>query len=136
MYRLEFVPADLGNNFFLFFYDKTGFDRVKYRSPEPVDLTSRLRGGRVVTVSQVLRFAPTWAEVERQIASYGPDSDRGRILRRHGLPEKREPSGAGGPSIEVWWYYADGVGYWFSDGRLTRTHEFQPISGTAILKHT
>jgi hypothetical protein len=133
-YRMEFVPASLGNNFNLFFYDKTGFDRVKYRPPEPLDITDLLKGSRTVTVNQVLQFQPSWSEVERQIAYYGADSDRGRILRRYGLPEKRETSGTGESASDVWWYYASGVSYWFTGDTLTRTHEFTPIPGATPTK--
>lgn len=125
-FRLEFVPASLGNNFFLFFYDRTGFDGVKYRRPEPLDITHLLRRDGEITVNQVLRFAAAWPEVERQVDFYGADSERGKILRIFGLPEKREPAGPGGDS-EVWWYYADGVSYWFTGGKLTSTQEFPPI---------
>ncbi|HSB72545.1 MAG TPA: carboxypeptidase-like regulatory domain-containing protein [Candidatus Methylomirabilis sp.] len=125
-FRLEFVPADLGNNFFLFFYDKTGFDGVKYRRPEPLDITLLLRRDRDIIVNQVLQFAAGWPEVARQIDFYGAESERGKILRKFGLPEKREQAGTGGDS-EVWWYYADGVSYWFTGGKLTTTQEFQPI---------
>jgi len=128
-YRIEFVPAKVGNNFYLFLYDKTGFDRVKYRAPESLDITSRLKQDRVVTVNQVLLFQVTWPEVERQIAFFGPDSDRGKLLRRHGLPDKRETSGTDDGASEVWWYYADGVSYWFTGDNLARTHEFPPIPG-------
>jgi len=133
-YRLEFVPASLGNNFYLFFYDQTGFDRVKYRQPEPLDITDLLGGSRTATVNQVLQFQPSWAEVQRQIAYYGAESDRGKILRRYGLPEKRETSGTGDSALDVWWYYANGVSYWFTGDRLTRTHEFTPIRGVAPTK--
>ncbi len=128
-YRIEFIPASLGNNFYLFFYDKTGFDRVKYRQPEPLDITPLLERDRGVTVNQVLQFQPSWAEVERQIAYYGADSERGKILRQYGLPEKREMSGTGDLAFDVWWYYAAGVSYWFSGDNLARTHEFTPIRG-------
>ncbi len=128
-YRMELVPESLGNNFFLFFYDKTGFDRVKYRRPEPVDITPRLKSDRMVAVNQILQFQVTWPEVERQIAFYGPDSDKSQILLRHGLPEKRETSGESGPGSEAWWYYSDGVSYYFTADKLTRTQEFTPILG-------
>ncbi len=128
-YRMELVPESLGNNFFLFFYDKTGFDRVKYRRPEPVDITPRLKSDRMVAVNQILQFQVTWPEVERQIAFYGPDSDKGHILLRHGLPEKRETSGERDPASEAWWYYSDGVSYYFTADKLTRTQEFTPILG-------
>lgn len=133
-YRIEFVPASLGNNFYLFFYGKSGFDRVQYRRPDPLDITDLLGRNRTVIVNQVLQFQPSWAEVQRQIAYYGADSDRGKILRRYGLPEKRETSGTGDAAADVWWYYADGVSYWFTGDRLTRTHEFTPIPGAAPAK--
>jgi hypothetical protein len=133
-YRIEFVPARLGNDFSLFFYDKTTFDRVKYRQPEPLDITSMLDRRRTVTVNQVLQFQQSWPEVERQITYYGPDSDRGKILRRHGLPEKRERSGPGVEDSDVWWYNADGVGYWFTGDKLARTQKFTPTQGRAPAK--
>jgi len=133
-YRIEFVPAKVGNNFYLFWYDKTGFDRVKYRAPASLDITSPLKQNRVVTVNQVLQFQVTWPEVERQIAFYEPDSDRGKLLRRHGLPDKRETSGTDDGASEVWWYYADGVSYWFTGDNLARTHEFPPIPGATPTK--
>ncbi|MBI2563926.1 MAG: carboxypeptidase regulatory-like domain-containing protein [candidate division NC10 bacterium] len=133
-YRIEFVPAALGNNFYLFFYDKAGFDQVKYRRPEPLDITPLLERDRALTVNQVLQYNVAWPEVERQMAFYGPGSERAQILRRHGLPEKRETSGTGDAAAEVWWYYADGVSYWFTGDKLTRTHQFQPIPGATPTK--
>jgi hypothetical protein len=128
-YRLEFVPQEYGNNFFLFFDGASGFDRVRYAHPEPEELTERLKSAREIEVSRKLVVHPAWPEVERQIVYYGRTSDRGEILLRHGLPEKREPSRPGDESGEVWWYYADGVSYWFHGDRLERTHPFPPIRG-------
>lgn len=126
-FRIEFAPADLGNNFFLFFYDVTGFNRIKYRRPEPLDITERLNRDQAVAVNHILQFEPSWAEVARQMAHFGAESDRSRILRQHGLPDKRDvPAGSGGEP-EVWWYYADGVNYWFVGDRLTRTSRFPPM---------
>ena len=130
-YRLEFVPTNLGNYFYLFFYDKTGFDRVKYRQPEPLDITRLLAEKRTVTMNQVLQFQQSWPEVQRQIAFYGANSDRGTILRQHGLPEKRESSRSDAGMADVWWYYAEGVAYWFSGDTLTRTQQFTPVQGPA-----
>jgi len=126
-YRMELVPASVGNNFFLFFYDAMGFDRVKYRRPEPLDVTDHLRRDRTVVINQILQFHPSWPEVARQIAFFGADSDRARVLRQHGLPEKREAPAGSADDPEVWWYYADGVSYWFVGDRLTRAHQFSPM---------
>ncbi len=126
-FRIEFAPADLGNNFFLFFYDVTGFDRIKYRRPEPLDITERLSRDQAVVVNHVLQFEPSWAEVTRQMAYFGAESDRSRILRQHGLPDKRDVPTDAGAEPEVWWYYVDGVNYWFVGDRLTRTSQFPPM---------
>lgn len=126
-FRIEFAPASLGNNFFLFFYDVTGFDRVKYRRPEPLDITERLGRDQAVVVNRVLQFEPSWAEVARQIAYFGAESDRSRLLRQHGLPDKRDVPAGSGAEPEVWWYYADGVNYWFVGDRLTRASQFAPM---------
>jgi hypothetical protein len=126
-FRLAFAPADLGNNFFLFFYDVTGFDRIKYRRPEPLDITERLSRDQAVVVNHILQFEPSWTEVARQMAHFGADSDRSRILRQHGLPDKRDVPAGSGSEPEVWWYYADGVNYWFVGDRLTRTSQFPPM---------
>ncbi len=128
-YRIEFVPASLGNNFFLFFYDATGFDRVKYRRPEPFDITDRLRRDGTMMVNPVLQFQPSWPEVERQIAFYGAESDRGRILRRHGVPDKREtPAGPGDDDRGVVVLRRWGE-LLVQRHRLTRTSTFPSIPG-------
>jgi hypothetical protein len=109
------------------FYDVTGFDRIKYRRPEPLDITERLSRDQAVVVNHILQFEPSWAEVARQMAHFGAESDRSRILRQHGLPDKRDVPAGSGAEPEVWWYYADGVNYWFVGDRLTRTSQFPPM---------
>jgi hypothetical protein len=120
-YRLVFVPAELGNNFHLFFYAETGFDGVQYRRPEPLELTELLRRHATLSVNQVLQFHPAWPEVRRQIAFYGDGSEHGRVLRLHGLPDGREHRPGPDGALEVWSYAAAGVRYWFDGERLTRT---------------
>ncbi len=120
-YRIEFVPSRLGNNFYLFFYDQVGFDRVKYKTPEPQDITGLLERERAPIIDTTLQYNLTWPEVERQMAFYGADSDRAKILRKHGLPDKREQPAGAGPNEEVWVYPADGVSYRFSGNVLTST---------------
>jgi hypothetical protein len=130
-YRIEFVPAQAGNNFFLFFYDVSGFDGVRYKRPLATEITDLLKSGGSLVVNQVLEASATWPEVERQIAFYGAGSERGRILRTHALPEKRErPPDAGG-DVEIWWYYEAGVSFWFTGDTLTKTNKFPPIRGAS-----
>ena len=126
-YRIEVVPGQLGNNLYLFFYDREGFDGVRYARPEPVDLTKRLKEESHLGVNQVLRSHPDWPEVVRLRQEYGPDSHRGRILRQMGLPERREATQSGGDLVEQWHYFSRGVTYVLRNGELSGTHQFEPI---------
>ncbi len=126
-YRVEIVPADLGNNLHLFFYDREGFDRVRYTLPDSIDITARLEREAVVAIDQVLHTHPRWREVEARLREYGPDSPRGRVLRQLGLPERRQQEGTGGQELEIWWYYGRGISYRFVGGELVGTFQFEPI---------
>jgi hypothetical protein len=122
-YRLEFTPNQLGNNLFLFFYDREGFDSVRFQKPEPLDVTSQLDMNKEVVINQVLLIHPNWSEVQKLIQEYGPGSDRSRILRRFGLPEKHEKI----QDSEIWWYYSKGQSFRFLDGFLDSSFQFAPI---------
>lgn len=125
-YRLEFTPADLGNNFHLFFHGAEGFDGVRYRKVEPIDVTEPLKAQRELRFDQVLGTHPGWPEVQRLVAEYGPDSPRGQVVRTHGLPEKREPFTLEGQAGETWWYYRLGVSYRFIGARLLGRYPLTP----------
>jgi hypothetical protein len=126
-YRIEVVPAELGNNLYLFFYDREAFDAVRYARPEPVDVTRTLRETRELVINQTLRTHPDWAEVARLRVEYGPDSHRGRILRQMGLPERREATRTGADLVEQWHYFSRGITYVIRNGELSGTHQFEPI---------
>ena len=125
-YRFEFTPADLGNNFSLAFYGPEGFDGVRFRRAEPIDLTDPLKVQRELQFDQVLRPAADWPEVQRLMAEYGAESPRGQILRTHGLPEKREDFTLAGEAGETWWYYSLGVSYRFVGPRLLGRYPLEP----------
>ncbi len=129
-YRFEFTPAELGNNFHLFFYGAEGFDAVRYRKSEPLDLTDPLKVQRELRFDQVLRANPDWPEVQRLVGEVGADSPRGQILRTHGLPEKREPFTLEGQVGETWWYYTLGVSYRFVGPNLLGRYPLEPAAGT------
>jgi hypothetical protein len=128
-YRFEFVPAGLGNNFYLFFYGAEGFDAVRYRKVEPINITEPLKVQRELRFDQVLRANPNWAEVQRLIAEAGAESPKGQILRSHGLPDNREPFTQEGQAGETWWYYSLGVSYRFIGPKLLGRYPFEPTTG-------
>ncbi|MGH7380044.1 MAG: carboxypeptidase-like regulatory domain-containing protein [Candidatus Methylomirabilales bacterium] len=126
-YRIEVVPGQLGNNLYLFFYDREGFDHVRYARPAAADLTKPLKDEPHVVTNQTLRTHPDWLEVVRLRQEYGPDSHRGRILRQMGLPERREATQSGGDLVEQWHYFSRGITYVLRNGELSGTHQFEPI---------
>jgi hypothetical protein len=131
-YRAEFIPEQLGNNLYLFFYAEEGFDAVRFQKPDSIDITSRLGEGKELKFDQMLLDHPKWKEVQQQIALYGADSMRGKVLRQLGLPERID-RGVGDPPTETWWYYAKGISYRFSGPAIEGSYTFKPIRG--VLPH-
>jgi hypothetical protein len=127
-FKLEFVPEQLGNNFYLFFHAEERFDGVRYQKPDSIDVTDRLKEGKELKLDQVLLDHPKWKEVQQQIALYGVDSMRGKVLRQVGLPERID-RGVGDQPAETWWYYAKGISYRFSGPAIEGSYTFKPIRG-------
>lgn len=127
-YRVTFIPSELGNNLYFFFYAEEGFDGVRFQKPDGIDITKRLKEERDLRLDQVLLDHPQWKEVQQQIAQFGVDSARGKVLRQLGLPEriKRLP---GDQATETWWYYSKGISYRFAGPALEGSYTFQPIRG-------
>lgn len=127
-YRAEFIPSELGNNVYLFFYAEEGFDGVRFQKPDGIDITSRLEETRELKLDQVLLDNPKWKEVQQRIAQYGADSMKGKVLRQLGLPERID-RGVGDQPAETWWYYSKGISYHFAGPAIEGSYTFEPIRG-------
>ncbi|HLC21036.1 MAG TPA: carboxypeptidase-like regulatory domain-containing protein [Candidatus Methylomirabilis sp.] len=127
-YRAEFIPSELGNNVYLFFYAGQGFDGVRFEKPDGIDITSRLKEGKELNFDQSLLDHPKWKEVQQRIAQYGADSMRGKVLRQLGLPERID-RGVGEQPTETWWYFGKGISYRFAGASIEGSYTFQPIRG-------
>lgn len=127
-YRAEFIPGELGNNLYLFFYAEEGFDGVRFDKPEAINITDRLKAERELTLDQVLRDHPQWKQVQEKLAEVGADSARGKVLRQLGLPERID-RGIGDQPAETWWYYSKGISYRFAGPAIEGSYTFQPIRG-------
>ena len=127
-YRAEFIPSELGNNLYLFFYAGEGFDGVRFQKPDGIDITGRLKELRELNIDQVLPDHPKWKEVQQKIAQYGADSMRGKVLRQLGLPERID-RGVGERPTETWWYFSKGISYRFAGPAIEGSYTFPPIRG-------
>jgi len=111
---------------FVRFMDKAHLDPVRWITPDDVEVTSDIRRGRVAQVDMTIRAHPDWAEVKRMIAEAGGEgTQRGRILRTLGLPEKQARDEATGE--EEWWYFTHGILYTFKDRKPTGSRRFEPV---------
>lgn len=121
------VPKDRHFQFwFLRFVEAGQLDTVKYLYPEDVEITADVRRGRVAAVDKTIKLNPDWPEVERRIGEAGGEStERGRILRSLGLPEKHvrdELTGA-----DEWWYFTRGILYTFHGSQPAVERRFEPV---------
>jgi len=105
-------------DYYLRFYDPASFDAVKYRLPDDREVSRKVRQGRDVQASVVLRLQPGWPEVKAMIERYGAASQCGQVLRALGLPSRRVPQDEG---RELWEYDAAGVAYLVESGRVLST---------------
>ncbi|MDQ7005621.1 MAG: hypothetical protein Q9Q40_00130 [Acidobacteriota bacterium] len=88
-YRLDLGSGPFKGRIVLRFGGGPGWDRVRYAPPEEKNITRLLRRRSRAVVNCRVGDAPGWAEVEHAIArAGGPESKRGRILRRHGMPRE------------------------------------------------
>ncbi len=105
--------------YYMRFYDPKSFDAIKYRLPEDKEISRRVRQGRPVQVSVILKIQQDWPRVKSLIDEYGPASHCGQILRSLGLPSSRTPQEGG---KEVWRYDRAGVSYVIQGSRVLETH--------------
>ena len=125
-FELRLVPDPGYDYFYLRFYDPKSFDPVRYSVPGDLDITRRFKTETEVVVDPVIQDHPDWPLVEGMIREFGGDSNRGRILRSLGLPERRETF-AGAAGRENWWYYAKGICYQLQSDAVLKIRRFDPV---------
>lgn len=97
--------------------DPASWDRIRFAPLADVDVTRDLkrRGHAIVTLA--VTDAAGWQELARELRKLGPESPRGKILRRRGYPQVTVQAPGGG----LEWRYADTVYIFAADGSLTET---------------
>ncbi|HHN73992.1 MAG TPA: hypothetical protein ENK10_02060 [Acidobacteria bacterium] len=101
-YRLDLGTGPFRGRIVLRVGGGSGWDRVRYAVPAEKNLTGELRRRPRVVANCRVEDAVGWAEVEHAIArAGGPQTRRGRVLRRHGLPLETRTTEDGA----VEWHY-------------------------------
>jgi len=118
LFEFTVTPDPKFRYYYLRFYDPQSFDSVKYRLPDDLEVSRKIRQGRDVTETIVLRPRAEWPKVKALIDEYGPASHCGQILRALGLPTRRTPEGAG---RELWEFDAAGVAYLVEGQKVLET---------------
>ena len=90
------------NRFYLYFHGK-GFDFAQFLRPEPEDITKEVQKGTEIVVNRVLKTNPLWSDLQLVLKALDHGSERYKILRKYGFPERREQRRDGSEK----WYYFD-----------------------------
>ncbi|HEU4401328.1 MAG TPA: carboxypeptidase-like regulatory domain-containing protein [Candidatus Polarisedimenticolia bacterium] len=125
---LDVVPDPHFRYYYLRFYDPAGFDKVKYRLPEDLEITRQVRSRRMAPANVILRTQADWPQVKELIDRHGPGSPVGQVLRALGLPSSRteQPEGR-----ELWAYDREGVSYVVDGSRILETRHGAPSEPVA-----
>ena len=131
LYEIVALIDPYYNRYLLSFYSENQFDSILYTIPFNKDISSTVfkEGAAEITINETLIYNPQWPEIKARIEELGVNSDRGRILRLRGMPDKVEnfalkEKGEG----ELWWYYSIGYCYRFLKGRMDKLFCFTAIS--------
>jgi len=125
-YELKAAPDPEFDYFYLRFYDPKTFDPVRYAVPADVNITKTFKTKPDLPVDSVILNHPDWSKVEALLAEFGAESNRGKILRSLGLPERRQTF-PDSPGKESWWYYAKGICYQLQGDKVQNTRNFDPV---------
>ena len=131
LYEIVALIDSYYNRYVLSFYSENQFDSIVYTIPPDEDISSAVfkEGTAEITVNRTLTYNPQWPEIKSRIEELGANSDRGRILRLRGVPDKVENfTVQKGEQGELWWYYSKGFCYRFLQGRLDKLFNFNPMN--------
>jgi hypothetical protein len=113
-YEAELTSDPDYRYFWLRFYEPGSFDDVRYRRPDDVDISRKVRGGRRVVRQVTLEDHPDWPRVREWITRLGEESDRARLVRGLGLPDRHEEI----DGVESFWYTRRGTVFRFQGDRF------------------
>ncbi len=125
-FEMKLVPDPKYDYFYLRFYDPNTFDPVRYAVPGDKDVTRLVKTKPEVVLDEVIGDHPDWPQVEAMVREFGEGSNRARILRSLGLPERRETV-AGSPGRENWWYYSKGICYQLRSDEVLKVRRYDPV---------
>lgn len=116
-FRIDLGPRAFRGQVVVRCYDPRKWDVLRYAPSEDRDITRALSDRDHVVVTLLIEDAKGWPALAREISRVGgQESDRGRILRRYGMPPETVIQKDG----QAEWRYQNVV-YVFRDGVLVDT---------------
>jgi len=125
-FEMRVLPDPKFDYFYLRFYDPKTFDPVRYAVPADINITKPFKSKGDVQADSVIKDHADWAKVSSLVAEFGATSNRGKILRSLGLPERRQTFPES-PGRENWWYYAKGLCYQLQGDQVLHKRTFDPV---------
>ncbi len=122
-------PDDYFNRFYVNYYVSKEFDDVRFLVPEEpkVDISNTIGKGRNYTGQLVINYHHEWFRVRDMIDSLGPESDKGKVLRKWGLYERETIEEMSGTKYTFWWYYTKGKSFKFVGEKLAKEFTYRPL---------
>lgn len=118
-FKLDLGSGTLPGRLVLRCHDPEHWDFVRYTPPPDRDITGRMNPQGRAIANCLVEDAPGWAGLFREIQrAGGPDTEKGKILRRLGMPPEKVALEGGG---EEWRY--PGAIFVFQGERLTATRQ-------------
>jgi hypothetical protein len=118
---------------FVLAVNSLNLDTFRYKVPGEKNLTDIIRnaisaGEFEVEVNWIVSNRPNWQLELGEIEKYGIDSEKSRLIRVRGLPERilsfRRKDGQVG---EIWYYYSAGIAVRFVGDRRDKNFYFKPV---------
>lgn len=106
-------------------------DRVRYLEPSVKQLADIIKNGISsgnfnFEVNWVINSRPRWLELKEAIDRYGENSEKGRLLRIRGIPDRIMEFERDGQRGEIWFFNTDGIAIRFMGEIREKEFRFKP----------
>lgn len=117
----------------------TGLDARRFLTPPERALTDIIRnaissGSFSAEINWVITGRPGWEKEAEELRRLGENSERGKLIKARGLPDRiKQFTRGNGQSGELWFYYRDGVVVRFIGDTRDRDFYFRPRNAASTI---